>query len=685
MNASIQSLLNDIFYAKRQYQIPVYQRNYDWNIEQCQELYDDIVMAIKLQKKHFLGTFVQYKLDNNQLDIYKYIIIDGQQRYTSVYLFLKALYDLCADSNIKEDILTNLFNKSSVNIYGYDEKVKLKLKAVKNDDIQLNFLMNDNFDAMSKESNIYLNYIFFKNTIRKNLSDEYTIKKYLYGLGQLTINLIELSQDDDPQTIFDRINSTGKPLDLKDKVRNYLLMNEEKAEELFNKYWEPIEGLLQVENVNYYIESFLKYKINNTSSKKIDYHTFKTYAENKKNEDILKDLEYFSKYYNAFINGDDTYGKEVNEVLKYFRDLKQTTIYVLFYDLFDDYNNGIIKQKTLIETLKFFLNYTIRRLITGSNSNSLRGLYKTLYKRVFGNCKKEDNAYYNNIIAFMSKQYTSDKVPSDDDFCQRLKEVAVYRNNGKLARILLSIIENGFNQKELVHLDNAVTIEHIMPQNKNNKWWQNHIGENFEIIYIKYLHTLGNLTLSGYNGELSDKSFFEKVNILKKNSKFHILNNDIINCSKWTEDEIKNRASRLSDIILDRLSLPSIFNNSFKKDTNIITEHTLDDKYNYTGENFLYYIFLENTVEVNSQRDFLIKALDSLYQYNKNYFIHFAEENKNIITRDKKLRDPKQIGDTGFYVETNVDANRVVAILRNAFSYFNLPAEDLLFYTESKN
>ena len=111
----------------------------------------------------------------------------------------------------------------------------------------------------------------------------------------------------------------------------------------------------------------------------------------------------------------------------------------------------------------------------------------------------------------------------------------------------------------------------------------------------------------------------------------------------------------------------------------------MDDKYNYTGENFSYYIFLENTVEVNSQRDFLIKALDSLYQYNKNYFIHFAEENKNIIARDKKLREPKQIGDTGFYVEANVDANRVVAILRNAFSYFNLPAEDLLFYTESKN
>lgn len=618
MYASIQGFIEGLFLPKRQYKIPVYQRNYDWGIKQCKELYMDIINAANIQKTHFLGTFVQYQLkaEYNIKDIPIYIIIDGQQRFTTVYLFLKALYDLLPDSPTKKDILSKLFNLSTINNYEFNEKLKLKLKAVKNDDKQLKLLMDDDLENISKNSNIYNNYVYFKNLIKNEIKKGVLIEQFIYGLSLLRINVIELDISyDDPQIIFDRINSTGKPLDLKDQVRNYLLMNEPDMERLFELYWEPTETLLNVENINEYISSFLLYKINDTTSQKIDYYAFKKYAENKKNEDILYDLKHLSKYYNAFIKEDKSYGKEINEILNYFKLLKHGTIYVLFYDFFNDYDKEIISKDTLIKTLKFFLNYAIRRLIIGVKSGSLRGFYKSLYKRVFNNqtLKNNDN-YYNAIISFMSKQYTSDKVPNDEQFLEKLKEFPIYKQSN-LARILLCICENGFNEKELIHINDDITIEHILPQNKNNKWWNEHIGLNYEITYIKYIHTIGNLTLSGHNSKLGDKSFNEKVKIIKENSKFQILNRDIINQSVWREEQIINRAANISNIIINKLSLPDIFNNNRINNTSITTEHTLYDDYDYTNEKILYFTFQETSVVVDSTRDFFIKSLELLYNY----------------------------------------------------------------------
>ena len=695
MQASISGFISDFFWHKIQYQIPVYQRNYDWGTKECKELYDDIMNAIKDNKKHFLGTFVQYKLDpeNNIKDIDTYIIIDGQQRYTTVYLFLKAIYDLINDSHTKDELNHYLFNECSITGYKYElnEKLKLKLKAVKSDDKQLKLLMKDNLELINKDSNIYKNYAYFKDLIKKQINNNFKIQQYIYGLKLLEVNCIELNinKGDDPQIIFDRINSTGKPLDLKDKVRNYLLMNENDMDKLFETYWEPMETLLKVENVNGFISSYFLYKITDPITKKLDYYAFKKYAINKNNEDILKELLHLSKYYHAFINYDKSYGKEINEILNYFRLLKQGTIYVLFYDLFKDYDNEIITHETLIKTLNFFLNYSIRRLITGVKSGSLRGFYKSLYKRVFNNeaLKTNDN-YYNAIINFMCKQYTSDRVPSDEQFLEKLKEIPIYRQRN-LARILLCICENGFNEKELIHISDDITIEHIMPQNKKNKWWKEHIGDSFDYTYALYIDTIGNLTLSGQNSELSDKPFNEKTIMLRKNSKFKILNEDIINQSVWREEQIINRAINISKIIIDKLSLPDIFSNTRFNNADNITAHTLYDNYDYRYKKIVYFTFQKKSIVVNSFRDFQIKFLEILYKIDKSCFENFIKEDFihfNTIDEEKtnkKLNSYKIILDTNIVVETNFSHNDIIKFLRKAYGYYDFSPEELLFYTES--
>lgn len=690
MRAEDERLIEQMFDNKRQYQIPVYQRNYDWKKNNCLTLFNDVIDAYKNSRSHFLGSIVQVQQDEDN-GIKRFIIIDGQQRMTSVYLLLKALYDNVTDESTKDELTSLLFNASGSRTYGKDDKNKLKLKPIKSDNEQFLLLMSDSLDEMDKTSNIYINYEYFCELIKKQAQNDISVKNILKGLKYLAIVMISLKEpEDDPQVIFERINSTGEDLKISDLMRNYLLMTDADMENLYENYWLPIEDSIGKSKLNDYIITYLLYKLPDTNESNA-YQQFKKFAATRaiSHVDILVELKKLSKYYRAFVGERNGYSNEVNNLLRGFRLLKQTTIYPFLFDVFDDRENGVITEITLVETLKFFFNYTLRRAVTGVPTNSLRGLYKTLYSRIFGDGSgKTDGAYLDAIYRFMAGiSQTKDVMPNNTVFKERLKYGNLYKNNA-LCKFVLTVLENGFSRslKERVVIDEQITIEHVLPQNFGNAIWRAALGGAYDYVYGKYLHTLGNLTLSGYNGELSDKSFADKKAIYRT-SKFAYLNSDITDKADWDEACIQARAERLSARLLEEFRLPDIFERKATA-VNDTVRHTVDDGADITGKKLRNFIFLGEDVAVSGASDMLVGVCEMLYVMDQSKIETMGRENYvpqnsqvSLFSYDKtKMRAPKEIDNSGIYVETNRSANDIVRTVKKLLEEFGLSYDDFVFY-----
>ena len=240
---------------KRVFKIPVYPRNYDWSNIQCEKLFQDIMKANECDHKHFTGTIVYINgIDGSALN--EVLIIDGQQRLTTVYILLKALYDAAkgVSVRIENEIEEVMFNRNC------GEKYKLKLKPIKTDNEQLRLLIQNKIDEMDRNSNIYKNYICFKNLIDKTLKSGLEVNDILNGIKKLEMVEIVLdkSQGDEPQKIFESINSTGLELSLADKIRNYLLMDDANQDELYENYWSVIEKNVGYRNLGDFAINFLR-------------------------------------------------------------------------------------------------------------------------------------------------------------------------------------------------------------------------------------------------------------------------------------------------------------------------------------------------------------------------------------------------------------------------------------------
>lgn len=687
MKAEEQGLLDVMFDNKRQYQIPVYQRNYDWKRINCEMLFNDVIMAYHESKSHFLGSIVQVQQDEED-NIKKFIIIDGQQRMTSIYLLLKALYDSNPMESDKEEIESYLFNVKNNCILAKDNKLKLKLKPIKTDNIQFIYLMDNRFEDLDVTSNIYLNYVCFKNLINKALSQGITIKNIIYGLKKIIIVMISLKEpNDDPQIVFERINSTGEDLSLADLIRNYILMTDQNMEELYENYWLPIETRVGKDKLVDFFKTYLIYKL--PDNNKDQYQSFKNFVN--KNEishkDLLAEMKKLSKYYFAFNNNSTAYSNEINNVLDGFRSLKQTTIFSFLFNVFNDFENKIINEKELYSVLLFFLNYTIRRAVTGVPTNSLRGFYKGLYKRIFIDDNKKNN-YLHSIYAFMANIQSKDSVPNDTIFKDKLLTADIYQNRDS-CRFILRILENGIDSlKESVNINKDITIEHLMPQNRDSEEWHQEMGENFYYIWDKYIHTLGNLTLTGYNSELSDKPFLIKRDMIKEKSKFVFLNSDIIDKEHWNENAIRARAERLSTKLLVELKLPDEFK-KVRKEV-IGGRHGIDENIDLSWKRPNCFILLGESREVKSAKEMLVGVCEILNDLDSEKLLSLAKQNYILngaqtvllsLNADL-LRAAKEVGNTGIYVETNKSLNDIVKAIKLLLDIFSLSYDDFVFYTD---
>lgn len=684
-------MLNDYIQPnKKQYCIPVFQRDYAWTGEQCEKLFEDIVLAYKKDRLHFCGSFVYAPLPSkNHID--SFIIIDGQQRFTTLYILIKALADSASDEADKAALEKYLFNEDRFNRYGLDEKSKLKLKPVKTDNDQLQLLMAGKTEIMNKGKDgiIYHNYMLFRELIANFLAEDPSNSVMMIhdGIDNLICADIRLEEDDDAQEIFERINSTGIKLGLPDLIRNYVLMTDADQERLYEEYWLVTQELLSKERLESFFLDYLNMKLDGFTKESEAYRDFKqVYIQGQyTNESMLQEILHYAKQYHIFCYGDESLGSEINSALDGLRKLNQTTVYLFLFHIFDDYEAGILTLQELSRILNLLLNYSIRRLICEVGSNSLRGLYKTLYGRIFA---REENKlhYYDAIVSFMLQMTSKDAIPSDTDFKQALKERNLYRKNA-LCKYLLAAIEN--QGKEKIVIDN-LTIEHIMPQNKNlSTAWQKMLGDDWEATRDRYLHTLGNLTLTGYNSELGDRPFREKQELLEDTvTHITVLYSDVKDKTEWNVSTIEARAERLSDLVLRLFPIEKPACKIEFKDPRYST-YTVADPRNATYKQVNYYELLGERVNVDSFAFMVRSVARKLYELDSSIIEDMARNHEKFPTwlnpvfsyEENGVKNPVELKkDSGIYISTGYSAYDCICFIRALLRKYDLDiTEDFVY------
>lgn len=672
----------------RQYKIPVYQRNYEWSWEQCDKLFEDVVIAGQRNQLHFCGSIV-FKPIAPTKGIGNNIVIDGQQRLTTIYILLKALSDMAQNDSEKMLPQGAIFNTDQYNQFQLDETSKMKLKPAKDNNDQLLNLIYDKHDKIDTSCEIYRNYEHFCDLIREKQSEGITVSDIYRGIGLLTVAVIQLDDNDNAQEIFERINSTGIPLSLSDKIRNFVLMTEVDQDRLYESYWLKAEQILSRDQLEGFFLDYLNFKMDGFTKESTAYDDFKAlYVRGRyTNETMLGEILHYAQQYHAFYCGDKLrLSNEANQFLDSLRKLNQTTVYIFLFSVFDDFEADVIDDETLCKVLRLLLNYSIRRLICEVGSNSLRGLYKTLYGRVFNRPENKNN-YYDAIVSFLLQLTSKDVMPSDAEFVVALKERNLYRKNA-LCKYLLVAIEN--QGKEQIKTD-ALTIEHIMPQNKNlSTAWQKMLGSDWELVRERYLHTLGNLTLTGYNSELGDLPFAEKLDMLSdKNTHVTVLYSDVKDKTEWNAQTIEARSERLSKTVLKLFPIELPTTKIDFSDPRYQL-YTVADPHNATYKWVNYYELLGERVNVDSFALMVRSVAGKLYNLNSSIIDRMARSlevfpawqnpvfayDKDAIRNAVKLKN-----DSDIYISTGYSAYDCICFIKALLKKYDLDLEEDFVYS----
>ncbi|WP_208369115.1 DUF262 and DUF1524 domain-containing protein [Helicobacter pylori] len=610
-----------------QFVIPIYQRLYNWKKEQCEQLWDDIIKIGGNDKMngHFIGSILYARVDGTHSS--PLLIIDGQQRLTTITLLFIALRDHLND----EDELLEKFSHQKIQnryLINSDEKGDKKFRLILSEsdkDTLLSLIDKDRRKPSEPSLKIMENFKLFEKWIRKNTDKLETIFK---GLDKLMIVWIALKKEkDDPQLIFESMNSKGIELTQADLIRNYIVMEMEveKQEDFYNQYWRAMEeDFKQNETLfNQFVRHYLTIKIGKIPNEKRVYEAFKDYRQKEGIgiEDLLKDLKKYCGYFCqiAFKKEAD---KDLNKALSFLVDLEMDVIYPLLLELYSDYSDGVLSKQDFIPIIALIESYIFRRAVCGLGTNSLNKVFPSFTKHI------QKDEYFKSLKAHFGYLTEKQRFPNNDEFKKLFITIDFY--NFKRKKYFFERLEN-FERNERVYT-HEYTIEHIMPQTLTEEWKRD-LGENFEAIHEKYLHTIGNLTLTGYNSEYSNNSFREKRDMEKgfKQSPLR-LNQSLKDLESFGEKEIEKRANDLADWALEIWTYPKL------------DAETLE-KYKPKKEKKVYdlssYKFGSHSRELFDILSKEIKALDERIteKFNQEYISYMFDKNfVDIVVQTKDLK-----------------------------------------------
>ncbi|WP_120850602.1 DUF262 and DUF1524 domain-containing protein [Helicobacter pylori] len=532
-----------------QFVIPIYQRLYSWEKEQCKQLWDDIIKIGGNDKMngHFIGSIL-YVLDGNTPSS-PLLIIDGQQRLTTITLLFIALRNHLSDEVKRKEIEKHYLINS-------DEKGDKKFRLILSEsdkDTLLSLIDKDRRKPSEPSLKIVENFKLFEEWISKNTGKLEIIFK---GLEKLEIVCIALTKkEDDPQLIFESMNSKGIELTQTDLIRNYIIMETEieKQEGFYNQYWRAMEeGFKQDKKLfDRFVRHYLTIKTRKIPNINRVYVAFKDYQQERgiEIEALLQDLQKYCGYF-CQIKFKKEADEDLNKALGFLVDLDMDVVYPLLLELYSDYSDGVLSKQDFIPIIELTESYLCRRAVCGLNTNALNKIFPFFTKKI------NKNQYLEGIEKHFGSLTKGQRFPNDDEFRNSFITRDFYKKFKKKTKCFLERLEH-FDTNEPVHTKECTT-EHIMPQ-KLNEEWRKDLGQDYERIHAQYLHTIGNLTLTGYNQEYSNKSFQEKRDMEKgfKQSSLK-LNQSLKDLESFGEKEIEKRANDLADWALKIWTYPKL-------------------------------------------------------------------------------------------------------------------------------
>lgn len=546
--------------------IPPYQRNYEWIDEQCAVFLNDVIKTYGSNSagkntEHFFGTITYFQTEAAFGQPNKLVLIDGQQRITTTMLFLVALRDLLEDANLVK-FIDNKYLRND-NVSGESE-YKVKLKQVETDWVAYkNIILSEGLSDKEKNSAVYRNYRYFLNKLMDYRNEGNDLGALIEkGLNKFSVITIELQPDknvwENPQEIFESMNSLGKPLSLADLVRNYLLLGLDADTQgfLYNQYWLHMEKVIpgQVSNfIRDYMQAYEKrpfLKATETNYKEL-YGLFKRMFSDRETRGLLKDIAESATIYSYLLPGGSCGNRVIDRQLQDLRSINVTTAYSFLLVLLKAWRQEELSDMDIVNILEAFKIYCLRRrliALTAAENKNFPALAAHIPALIKAQDKKE------KMFEILSKQESNLRLPNDIELSRYIRTMNFY--NFRYCKFFLSLIEEKITKSRPDQSDENLQIEHIMPRKLSDKWLDD-LGEDYEAIHQELVDTIGNLTLIRHNQELGNKSFSEKRKVYEEKAGLQIAKTEVINHQVWNDKSINQRADWIIAYLLnDVLPIP---------------------------------------------------------------------------------------------------------------------------------
>lgn len=678
--------------ADKRYIIPVYQRKYDWKLENCRQLYSDLKkIVLEGRSSHFFGSIVSSVVPvGSRLE---YHIIDGQQRLTTVTLLLLAMRNLIVQQKLVSQsgrLDEQIAQRFLISPWAAADD-QIKLRPVKGDREALARLFGDEEDV-DPTSNLTHNYRFFCNML---LKENISVDELYAAIGKLEIISITLDHDDNAQLIFESLNSTGLALEEGDKIRNYILMglNPREQNSYYDTYWTKIEKCTG-NDVSSFVRDYLSIKKQVTPTLNTVYHAFKIYADGIRQPitTLLDDLLRYARLFEKLRTCKSGLGeKRLDDCLYRMSRLDIGVTRPFLMEVLRLNQDGKLSSQDVLTVFLTTEDYLFRRNICEVPTNALNKIFLMLNKEILRYDGTTENYVEKFVYALLSKR-ESGRFPDDEEFSTALAAKQVYSMRGKYKAYLFERLENygTVETKDVyTHLDNKVyTIEHIMPQHLTPAWTRA-LGPNSADIHSTWLHRLANLTLTGYNPNLSNKTFAEKRDAEEGGYKASGLkmNQKIAQKETWGLAELEERNHELVALALKIWPFPQSGFVPAEKEFDFCT---LDDEdVNLTGRSIAKYSLQNVEQPVSSWSSMFEQVVKFLHEKDKSVLfelVHAPDEDSSLSAilsgTEDGVRIPLKIDD-GIYIEKNTSTAYKISLLRRLFAHYEMNPADLVFYLKN--
>ncbi len=674
MEASVTKLV-ELLGDARQYVVPLFQRPYSWERQEWQTLWDDIAELCDSENPHphFFGSIVTIPARSVPEGVAKYSLIDGQQRYTTISILFAAVRQV-AKQNGEQILAEEIYERFLINKFSNGND-RFKLLPTQGDREQYQMLIREQ-PPNNDDSRLAKAYRFFESQVRKAGIELRKLKEVVEK--SLTIVRVLLDEKDDPYLVFESLNAKGRSLSQADLIRNYFLMriDANKQDEIHRQFWRPIEEKLEEKKLTEFIRHYLVMRRGDFVKASETYFTLTTYVEkeNRNADEELKTLCRFSTYYAKLLELHREPNDDIAQSLSRLNRLEVTTAYPFLLACYEDYANKTLSETDFLQVLQILENFIVRRFVCKIPTNQLNKVFAPLYRQV----KAANFTFVESLKDILETR----NYPKDYEFERNLRDAKLYGSGDRRVKtkFILENLEKSFEHREKALLDD-LEIEHIMPQTLTD-WWKSHLGENSELVHEANLDTLGNLTLTGYNPELSNSNFDSKKSIYADS---HLeLNSYFAEIETWNESDIRLRGSELAKKCLEiwkYFGKQNIQEQSTEETSRSFTFETMHNGDYLDGAVLeLFEALQDGILKLNMTQEEILKQC-IVYRCNEKTFVSLVplrsglklylnlpfQEAEGSFCRDVSKKGHWGVGDVEVKLQDIRDISRVMPLIEKAY------------------